>query len=201
MSTANKNYPLIKETDSNGQPLNAYDQLVTESNNFRIAVDTDINELEQSVQETDNKVSSLESKTEGTTWTDRNHGAGSGLDADKLDGLHAEQFVTKTDLEPKNITNLFSGTGISEISAYVYGRVVMLKFKANVKDSWGSLSLKIPAQYKPLTETALSTKINSLADRDKQVTGLLQPSGNIATVANGASGSAITFSCTYICQG
>ena len=49
MSTANKNYPLIKETDSNGQPLNAYDQLVTESNNFRRAVDKDINELEQDV--------------------------------------------------------------------------------------------------------------------------------------------------------
>lgn len=64
MSTTNKNYPLIKETDSTGQPLNAYDQLVTESNNFRRAVDKDINEIENELTTLNQNIDSVHQKPE-----------------------------------------------------------------------------------------------------------------------------------------
>lgn len=114
---------------------------------------------------------------------------------------NGDRLLTEKDISVENISNRIYGSGVSDVQAFKYGRVVTLTLKAKVNNSWASINLTMPEEYRPMGEVVLSTRVNAQADFDMELSALLQQNGNIGTVAKKASTNVITFTGTYICRG
>ena len=114
---------------------------------------------------------------------------------------NGDRLLTEKDISVENISNRIYGSGVTDLNAFKYGRVVTLTFKSKVNNSWGSINLTMPEEYRPMGEVVLATRINAQADYDMELSAILQQNGNIGTVAKKASTNVITFTGTYICRG
>ena len=114
---------------------------------------------------------------------------------------NGNRLLTEKDISVENISSHISGSGVYDVKAFKYGRVIILTFKSSVKESWASINLTMPEQYRPMGEVVLSTRVNAVADYDMELSAILQQNGNIGTVAKKASAYGITFTGTYICRG
>ncbi len=81
-------------------------------------------------------------------WDEENDGANSGLDADKLDGMEATNFLTQAEasrfVEKSAATNIFSGELVAQTNVTVQGALIAFYIPPQGDLSMGSFTNGLP---------------------------------------------------------